>query len=282
MPFGWRRQSRRARKNVLDGKALAEAYRRSRREFQGQAPAGPMQRAAMFKDAEQIANPQRRTRALRALVDSARNDKLLMPVLAAMQPLIDEIRPAPEISWFALTAIEASLVAGDYDGILPWLALARSSDRVFEEPLHHWRILADVANPNTPIGRTDLYALEEMVARRRISGPVLRRLTSVLDALDYNVPIPVWDAANRAPQSDAGKLPPTGILSDLLEASKQRQSAKTAFLAMRAVGDFSASDAHLIALGDSIRALRKAGFVREAKRLAFEAVFASWPRPRGY
>ena len=135
-----------------------------------------MQRAAIFKDAEQIANPQRRTRALRALVDSARSDGLLMPVLAAIQPLINEIQPAPEISWFALTAIEASLVGGDYESVLPWLALARSSDRVFEEPLHHWRVLADVANPKTAVGQTDLFALEEMVARGRISGPVLRRL----------------------------------------------------------------------------------------------------------
>ena len=271
-----------ARINVLDGKALADAYRRAGRDFRAGAPNGPMQRAVMFRDAEQIANPQRRTRALRALVDSARNDKLLMPVLAAIQPMVDEISPAPEISWFALTAIEANLVAGAYQSVLPWLALARSSDRVYEESLHHWQVLADIANPKTPVGQTDLLALEEMVARRRISGPVLRRLTSVLDALDYNVPIPVWDAANRAPQKDAGKLPPTGILSELLEASKQRQSAKTAFLAMRAIGDFTASEAHLIALGDSIRALRRAGFIGEAKRLAFEAVFASWPRPRGY
>ena len=36
--------------------------------------------------------------------------------------------------------------------------------------------------------------------------------------------------------------------------------------------------AHMIALGDSIRALKRAGLEADARRLALEAVFAAWPR----
>jgi hypothetical protein len=47
---------------------------------------------------------------------------------------------------------------------------------------------------------------------------------------------------------------------------------------LRALGPHGAEGAHIIALGDAIRALRRAGLEREARRLGFEALFTSWPR----
>ena len=94
--------------------------------------------------------------------------------------------------------------------------------------------------------------------------------------------MPIWDAANRAPKPKTGQLPPTGVLTQLLEASKKKEAVRTVLLVMRTLGRDHPRDAHLIALGDSVRALKRAGLLREAKRLAFEAVFSAWPRPSGY
>ena len=268
-----------AQRNVIRGKELADAYRNYRIDRTSEPPGADARRARLFQDAEANPTPLQRTRTIRTLIDEARRAGLTIPALLAVKPLVDEIRPAPEISWFATTAIETMLAAGDYDGILPWLALAGASDRVYGEPIQHWKILADIANPATAGRKIDLFALEGVVRRGRIARSDLRRLTTVLNALGYNVPIPVWDAANRAPKSKTGKLPPTGVLSQLLNASKAKQAAKTALLSMRGIGNYSAETAHLIPLGDAIKGLRRAGFVDTAKRLAFEAVFASWPRP---
>jgi len=100
----------------------------------------------------------------------------------------------------------------------------------------------------------------------------------VLDALDYQVPIPLWEAASRSPQPTDGYLPPTGVLSELQQAAKSGESAKMILLVASAIGPDGPAGAHIIALGDVIRALKRAGMEREARRLGVEALFTAWPR----
>ncbi|MEM9358450.1 MAG: hypothetical protein AAGB04_19865 [Pseudomonadota bacterium] len=271
-----------AKRNVISAKDLASAYRSYEAGNSSKAPSDGLRRAEQFQIIESVPTPLRRTRAIRALIDSARRADMAMPVMVAVKPYVDEIRPAQEISWFAFTAIEVSLAASDYNSILPWLALTQASDRVYPEPLTHWQVLADISNPKRSTGDTNLYPLERLMARNQLSGPALHRLATVLDALDYNVPLPVWDAANRAPKPKTGQLPPTGVLTQLQRASKKKEAVRTVLLVMRTMGQDHPRDVHLIALGDSIRALKRAGLLSEAKRLAFEAMFDFWPRPSGY
>lgn len=118
----------------------------------------------------------------------------------------------------------------------------------------------------------------ELAARGRLSGDFLHRLATVLDALDFQVPIALWDAANRTPQPATGHLPETGVLSQLQDAARKKEVARTALLAMRTLGPEGTDGAHLIALGDTTKALKRAGFAGEAHGLGFEALFGSWPR----
>ena len=67
-------------------------------------------------------------------------------------------------------------------------------------------------------------------------------------------------------------------MTDLQDASKKKEFGRTVLLAMDALGSHGAEGAHMIALGDAIRALRRAGLDADARRLGFEAVLASWPR----
>jgi len=103
----------------------------------------------------------------------------------------------------------------------------------------------------------------------------------VLDALDVQVPIALWEAASRTPQPDGGHLPETGVLSQLQDAAKKKEVARTILLAMRTIGPNGAEGAHMIALGDAIRALKRVGLERDARRLGLEALFAAWPRMAG-
>ena len=114
--------------------------------------------------------------------------------------------------------------------------------------------------------------------RARLTPDQLHRLATVLDALDYVVPIPLWDAASRTPQPATGYLPETGVLSQLQDASKKKEFGRTVLLAMKALGPSGAEGAHMIALGDSIRALKRAGLEPDARRLGLEALLGSWPR----
>ncbi|MBN9354425.1 MAG: hypothetical protein J0H04_10770, partial [Hyphomicrobium denitrificans] len=120
--------------------------------------------------------------------------------------------------------------------------------------------------------------LEDLAANGRFPATALYRLTTVLEALDYVVPLPLWEAANRAPQPTSGYLPETGVLTELQDASKKKEFGHTVLLVMKALGPNGAEDANLIALGDSIRALKRAGLEPDARRLGLEALLSSWPR----
>jgi hypothetical protein len=218
----------------------------------------------------------RKTRLIRAFLDEANHQHLPMIAAKMIAPAAAELRPAPEISWFAETGVEIGLAAGRYDMARDWIRLG-------DEPgspgnLGHWRALVDIADPKDPQRGRSFSALEDLAANGRFPSAALYRLTTVLEALDYIVPLPLWEAANKTPQPTSGYLPETGVLTELQDASKKQEFGHTVLLVMKALGPNGAEDANLIALGDSIRALKRAGLEADARRLGLEALLSSWPR----
>ena len=102
--------------------------------------------------------------------------------------------------------------------------------------LQHWLALIDVADPQRRGGPAGLAHVEELAARGRLGGETLHRLATVLDALDIDVPAGIWDAASRTPQPAAGYLPETGVLAELAQSAKRKDTGRTILLAMRALG----------------------------------------------
>ena len=114
--------------------------------------------------------------------------------------------------------------------------------------------------------------------RGRLDAQTLDRLATLLDALDVDVPIALWDAAGRTPQPAGGYLPETGVLAELAEAAKHGEVGHTILLAMRALGPYGPAGAHVLALGDAVRALNRVHLYGDARRLALEALLPAWPR----
>jgi hypothetical protein len=271
-----------ARLNALSPEALASIYRVNAQAaspddlLAGRGPQGVARRAALFKAAVDEHSPMRKTRLIRAFLDEANHQHLPMIAAKMIAPAAAELRPAPEISWFAETGIEIGLAAGRYDMARDWIRLG-------DEPgspgnLGHWRALLDIADPKDPQRGKSFSALEDLAANGRFPSAALYRLTTVLEALDYVVPLPLWETANKTPQPTSGYLPETGVLTELQDASKKQEFGHTVLLVMKALGPNGAEDANLIALGDSIRALKRAGLEADARRLGLEALLSSWPR----
>jgi hypothetical protein len=276
---------RAAAMNVITPARLAEIYRAQADGGTTGTPAGGSpagERAALFASAERTDAQFQKTRAIRALLDSARRDGLYHPVAVALTPIVGRMRPAQEISWFAETAVETLAAGGDYQGARGWVAFSRP----FEQGggnLDHWLMLIDLADADLPPNQRGqgFRALEDLAARGRFSPEALHRLATTLDALDYNIPIPLWDLASRTGQPQGGHLPETGILSALKVASGKRQQLATTLFALRTVAPEGGQATHLLGLGETIRSLKRAGLEQEARRLAFEALFADWPRAEG-
>jgi hypothetical protein len=263
--------------NAIAPVDLAAIYRASGASG-GSGPA--FTRAALFKSAESERTPLKKARSIRAFLDDARRAGLYWPALFLMAKSAQSLDRVAEIGWFAETAVEASLAAGDFERARAWAAFGSGLDQSSAAGgLTHWIALADITDPGLATGRTaNLGAVEQMAEHGRFDPVVLHRLATVLDALDINVPIPLWNLASRTPQPSTGYLPDTGILSDLADASKKQEFGRTVLLAMRTLGPGGAEGAHMIALGDAIRALKRAGLEAEARRLALEGLFTSWPR----
>ena len=122
---------------------------------------------------------------------------------------------------------------------------------------------------------------EDLARAGTFSEQLLHRLVTVLDALDYDIPVPLWDAASKTPQPTGGKLPPTGVLTELQEKSKASAVSETIALVLQAFGSERADAVNLLTLGDAIRALRAIGLEDEARRLGFEALYLTGRVGRG-
>lgn len=274
-----------ARVNALPPAALADLYRTHGAQAAPEAllaanaskAEAPLHRAALFKAAESERTPLKKVRIMRAFLDDSRRAGLYLQALDMLAKAAETLQPVPEIGWFAETGVEISLAAGNPARARLWTNLGGSVPG--DGGLRHWQSLIDIADPDLKAERgRSLASVEDLAARGRLTPDLLHRLATVLDANDINVPIPLWDAANRAPQPAGGFLPETGVLTSLQDASKKKEFGRTVLLVMRSLGASGAEGAHLIALGDSIRALRRSGLESDARRLSFEALFALWPR----
>jgi hypothetical protein len=265
--------------NAITPDDLAAIYRTSAAGLETQTTD---RRAALFRSIEGEQTPAKKTRAIRSLLDDARRSGLYWPALMMMDKPIEGLQPVPEIGWFAETAIEISLASGRYDQARRWAEMPsgfETSSTRSNSSFAHWLALADLADPVLSSGRsTHLDSVEALAGNGRIDANTLHRIVTVLDALEIQVPVPLWDKASRTAQPSTGYLPETGVLSQLQEASKKKEFGRTVLLAMRALGPNGAEGAQLIALGDTIRAMRRAGLEPDARRLGLEALFASWPR----
>lgn len=267
-----------AQMNAITPEELAETYR-AQVAAAGQTRGAGERRASLFAAAEAEHTPLKKVRLIRSFLDDARRSGLYLTALRMIAPASASIVPAPEIGWYAETDIEVALAAGDYDRARSWAAFGSSPSGPAAGSLDHWLALIDIAD-SAPIPNrgASLRYVETLAVRGRLDPTLLHRLATVLDALEYNVPIPLWQAASRTPQPAGGHLPETGVLSRLQDASKKREFGRTVLLVMKTLGPNGAEGAHMIALGDSIRALKRAGLEGDARRLGFEALFASWPR----
>jgi hypothetical protein len=279
-----------ARLNAIEPEQLAETYRAMifTPADLGDAlnsKADPaLRRAVLFKAAEVERTQLKKVRVIRALLDDSRRIGLYTPMLRALGPSIASLPKVSEIGWFAETAIEISLAGGNYDAARAWVNFAGGVDRpggaaAPAVSMQHWAALIDIADPQVKTGRGEsLASVEDVALKGRFNADALHRLATVLDALDTNVPIPLWDAANKSPQPAGGHLPETGVLPELQDASKKKEFGRTVLLSLRAIGPNASDGAHILALGDTIRALKRAGLEQEARRVGFEALFVAWPR----
>jgi hypothetical protein len=255
--------------NIVDGKDLACAYREAATALRKNAQSPPALRARLFSAFDNAPSAKIRAESIEALLASARDQGIEVPIADALAEasagLVDDRAAA-----FAETGVRVAALAGDEETAWAWIDAGG-------ERLQAWQLLLAVSDPQEPRAEAALAQGVELGLKGGLPPPMLHRLVSVLDALNYDVPIPLWDEAGKTPQPSDGDLPATGALTSLKEAADAGEIGRTVLIAAAVLGPNGPKGAHLIALGDAIRALKRVGLEAEARRIGFEALYAHWP-----
>ncbi len=256
--------------NILEGDKLAEIYRKAVPKLPDSADGASALRAKLFVALGAQDSPKLRAEAIDALLASARDAGIESAIAAALSEESVDLAGDAKASNFAETGVRIAALAGEREAAWAWVE--NGGDAV-----QSWQLLLGALDPSGGRNRAALEAGVEIATRSHLPGPVLQRLVTVLDALGEDVPIPLWDYAGRSPPPEGGYLPETGLLSGLKDAAERGEVGRTILLVAAALGPDGAPGAHLIALGDSLRALRRVGLDAEARGLALEALAAHWP-----
>jgi hypothetical protein len=259
--------------NIIDGRTLARAYRETAPRLPQSAQTPASLRAKLFASLDGQASAATRAESIDALLASGKDAGIEVPVAEALAATAAGLAHDPQAASFAETGIRVAALAGE--GEAAWAWVDTGGTRV-----QSWELLLGAADPYGARARAALASGVEIAQRSRLPGPVLQRLVTVLDALGEEVPIPLWELASQSPEPQDGYLPETGVLSALKEASDRGQVGATVLLAATALGPNGPQEAHLIALGDALRALQRVGLDAEARRLALEALVRHWPAGR--
>ncbi|MBI1385338.1 MAG: hypothetical protein GC150_10540 [Rhizobiales bacterium] len=235
-------------------------------------------RAAAYGAAANARGPAALAEAAADYLALARTEGLEQAGAVALGPLFARTPPDVSAAPYAEIAVEVLTRNGETRKAWSWSLAAGADGRAGARPMP-WLALLDIVavSPEVPRG-PGLETADRLASAGALAPDTLHRLATVLDALDYNVPIPLWNAASRTPQPTAGHLPPTGVLSDLKLAAERRDLGRGLLLSLVGLGGDGPPATNLLALGDVIRGMRALGFEREARAIAFEAVVEGWPR----
>jgi hypothetical protein len=256
--------------NIIDGEVLARVYREAAPAVAKQAMSGPALRARLFATFETAPSAKIRAESISALLASARDQGIEVPIAQALARASAGLMDEPQAASFAETGVRVAALAGDEQSAWAWIDAGG-------ERLRSWQLLLAASDPFSPRAEAALAEGVDLALRGGVSAPLLHRLVTVLDALDYNVPMSLWDEAGKTPQPNDGYLPETGALTSLKRAADAGEVGRTVLMVAAVLGPNGAKGAHLIALGDAIRALKRVGLDTEARRLGFEALYAHWP-----
>lgn len=259
--------------NIIDGEVLAGAYREMAPKLAKSAQSPAALRAKLFATLEGQSSDKVRAESIDALLASGKDAKIETPIAEALAQASEGLAEAPQAASFAETGVRVAALAGEDQAAWQWTEAGG-------EPVRSWQLLLGATDPFGERARPALDAGVEIVRKAQLPGALLQRLVTVLDALGEDVPIPLWELAGKTPQPEDGYLPATGVLTALKESADAGEVGRTVLLVASVLGPNGPQGAHLIALGDSLRALKRVGLNAEARRLALEALYPHWP-PRG-
>ncbi len=275
-----------ARRHAMTPRELEEAYARAgvsniekpdpvkfgkSRNVTGQV------RAELIYRIRNTNDPGQKAQLLAQFIDSSRKSGLFSIGARIAAKKIETLPQVPAILRYSDPLIEALVAAQRYERAAQLILFSNAGRNNFQSGTSRWLVIIDIAQTDNVVAPgSGIPIAEDIALSRQMNSDLLHKTITVLDALEYNVPIPLWNLANNKPQPSRGYLPETGHLSRLTAAAKQNQTERTILMAISAIGPNDISEAHVLVLQDTIRALKAVGLERQARQVAVSALIQDW------
>jgi len=235
-------------------------------------------RAILYQAALRAGLPQQRAQLIQKALETDRLDGRYRARLQIYLPLLADIAPAPELSWFAADAARHLYAGGKLREAGAWVALIQQSQQ---------------ADPNVAAALPQLQALDVLAGNAGLAygpnslaimpglppgDPRTERLRALFDALQEppetssGEPQVALAAAAPAPAMPQQNV---NLWLDLGEAAAKNRIGETVLLSLVGLNATGLADAEPEWLARAVTSLRRVGLEEEARRLAVEAAIAN-------
>jgi hypothetical protein len=237
-------------------------------------------RAVLYQAAAAAPVPQERASILQVALGPtgwADNDTWRLQVFA---PLLMELPPAPELSWYAPEAAHYLFALGEFERARTWIELTQGDQSLGEGPYDTNSAImlpSLLALDYLAGGYQTVPVLNSFLAQSQVNaGPdSVARLQAIFAAFDESRPESA-EGLFADSENAAGAAAPRENLNlwlDLGQASAKGMQGETGLLALVGLRDLAAVEP--LWLLRALASLRRAGLEKDARRIAVEAAIAN-------
>lgn len=244
-----------------------------------EAAPNPVANAILYQNARQETQTAGRVEAIDRMLRGGLKTGRYATLARALRPLLQDVMPSPELTWFAASGGRALLIAGDIEGAYRWLGLvermAESDARAAEAKRVLWPLLvvAD-AERRLAFETGNLAAWWQEQKQSDDPGRFARAnlLYALMEALGNTVPTPAWDSLLDGPLHDTAPSAAPMLAKVLEQAAAEARLGEVVLLTLLVLGPEGPGAASPATLARAVRALRAVGLERDARALASEAM----------
>jgi hypothetical protein len=257
----------------LYGKLDASAEDRANALTRGAAEKNARGRALLFEAARAQSVASARAELLRAFLEQSRDAGLYFAAVSLAEPLLLELRPTPELAWFAPDATRAFLALRRPAEAVSWLGTAEADAARALQPLV--RIALGRGAPRWEPKALATFT-EESAKRDGDAGPRQAILAlGLLSALDEPVGAAEWTPLLGRAQPPTLGPQPAPVWLDLPRAAAAKRLGETVLLAVLLASDGTRLTPEPVILSRSVEALFAVGLDADARAIAVEAALAA-------
>lgn len=244
---------------------------------------GPRSNALLLQVAQIESQPMGRATTIDAAQTAGGKSGQAELAARVYLPLLQDLEPTVELSWFASAAGRAAAAAGDMATAFAWLDSAQRHASLENEDAVRAVIalwpLVQVGDSERRLPYSDdvrqnwWKALQAWEAPERFA--LAQRYYTLLQALNYPLPEMAWEALYDGPLREAAPVATPALRFALSRASTEGRVGETVLLALLALGPGGPDRAGAVTLGDVVSALSNVGLSADAHAVAREAMLAA-------